>query len=172
MLGTLVGWAVSTSNPPFPCRKWRPSPKYRHSSGGRAAMSEQTFGWQTLCEAAIIETNPDKAGNLHRGGRAGHRSTRITCGYYRTRASQVEGCPFNAQEFDQNCFVARETCRIRRSITPWTTTIRLRTFLPLTEKAAHHRAAFLFLMVSVTLLNRAREKRSLTRTCEGPFEVN
>ena len=38
----------------------------------------------------------------------------------------------------------------------------LRTFLPLTEKAAHHRAAFLFLLVSVTLLNRAWEKRGLT----------
>src|SRR5438067_7892461 len=58
--GTDQGWAVSTSNPPFPCRKWRPSPKYRHSSGGRAATPEQTFGWQTLCEAAILETNPDK----------------------------------------------------------------------------------------------------------------
>ena len=23
-------------------------------------MPEQTFGWQTLCEAAILETNPDK----------------------------------------------------------------------------------------------------------------
>jgi len=67
-------------------------------------MSEQTFGWQTLCEAAIIETNPDKAGNLHRGGRAGHRSTRITCGYYRTRASQVGGCPFSAQDLEQNFF--------------------------------------------------------------------
>jgi len=31
-----------------------------HSSGGRAATPEQTFGWQTLCEAAILETNPDK----------------------------------------------------------------------------------------------------------------
>jgi len=31
-----------------------------HSSGGRAATQEQTFGWQTLCEAAILETNPDK----------------------------------------------------------------------------------------------------------------
>src|SRR6266566_10111365 len=58
--GTDQGWAVSTSNPPFPCRKWRPSPKYRHSSGGRAAMSDRNFNWQTLCEAAIIETNPDK----------------------------------------------------------------------------------------------------------------
>ncbi len=23
-------------------------------------MPEQTFGWQTLCKAAILETNPDK----------------------------------------------------------------------------------------------------------------
>src|SRR5438552_17643875 len=122
MIGTLVGWAVSTSNPPFPCRKWRPSPKYRHSSGGRAAMSEQTFGWQTLCEAAIIETNPDKAGNLNRGGRAGHRSTRISCGYYRTRASQVGGCPFNAQDPEQdfhavrgNTFQARSELCFRKS---------------------------------------------------------
>jgi hypothetical protein len=23
-------------------------------------MPEQTFGWQMLCEAAILETNPDK----------------------------------------------------------------------------------------------------------------
>src|SRR6266702_6732538 len=30
--------------------------------------------------------------------------TRITCGYYRTRASQVGGCPFNAQDPEQNCF--------------------------------------------------------------------
>src|SRR3989441_12573642 len=41
---------------------------------------------------------------LHRCGRAGHRSTRITCGYYRTRASQVGGCPFSAQDLEQNFF--------------------------------------------------------------------
>src|SRR5439155_6508552 len=44
---------------------------------------------------------------LHRCGRAGHYSTRITCGYYRTRASQIGGHPFNAQEFEQNCFAVR-----------------------------------------------------------------
>src|SRR5205807_4675268 len=37
----------------------------------------------------------------------GHRSTRITCGYSRTRASQVGGCPFNAQELEQNYFAVR-----------------------------------------------------------------
>ena len=27
---------------------------------GRAAMPDRNFNWQTLCEAAILETNPDK----------------------------------------------------------------------------------------------------------------
>jgi len=34
---------------------------------------------------------------LHRGGRAGHRSTRVKSRRYATRASQVDGCPFNAR---------------------------------------------------------------------------
>ncbi len=76
--------------------------------------------WQKLYEAAMLEMNPDKLAacigaaeqGLHRGGRAGHRATRITCGYYRTRTSQVGRRPFNAQEFEQNCFVARETGRM------------------------------------------------------------
>jgi len=55
-----------------------------------------------------------QTGNLHWSGRAGHRSTRITCGYYRTRASQVGGRPFNAQDLKQNFFAVRETCRIWR----------------------------------------------------------
>jgi len=67
-------------------------------------MPERTCGWQTLCKAAILEINPDKLAICDRGGRAGHRSTRITCGYYRTRASQVDGRPFNAQDPKQNCF--------------------------------------------------------------------
>src|SRR5207237_7308921 len=62
---------------------------------------------QTLCKAAILETNPDKLAICDRGGRAGHRSTRITCGYYRTRASQVGGCPFSAQDLEQNFHAVR-----------------------------------------------------------------
>src|SRR6266404_6495601 len=89
---------------------------------GRAAMSEQTFGWRKLYEAAILEIVPDKLA-IRIGGRAGHRSTRITCGYYRTRASQVGGCPFNAQDPEQdfhavrgNTFQARsELCFRERS---------------------------------------------------------
>src|SRR5881392_835611 len=86
-------------------------------------MPERTFGWQTLCKAAILEINPDKLAICDRGGRAGHRSTRTTSGYYRTRASQVGGRPFNAQDPEQdfhavrgNTFQARsELCFRERS---------------------------------------------------------
>src|SRR5438477_3427568 len=79
-------------------------------------MPERTFGWQTLCKAAILEINPDKLAICDRGGRAGHRSTRISCGYYRTRASQVGGCPFNAQDPVPKIkqFTARNSLRKKR----------------------------------------------------------
>src|SRR2546425_7613373 len=54
---------------------------------------------------------------LHRCGRAGHRSTRITCGYYRTRASQVGGRPFNAQDPEQDFHAVRgNTCQARSEL--------------------------------------------------------
>ena len=59
--------------------------------------------WRKLYEAAILEIVPDKLA-IRIGGRAGHRSTRISCGYYRTRASQIGGRPFNAQELEQIFF--------------------------------------------------------------------
>ena len=64
--------------------------------------------WRKLYEAAILEIVPDKLA-IRIGGRAGHRSTRITCGYYRTRASQVGGCPFNAQDPEQDFHAVRAT---------------------------------------------------------------
>src|SRR5207253_3705744 len=96
-------------------------------------MPERTFGWQTLCKAAILEINPDKLAICDRGGRAGHRSTRITCGYYRTRASQIGGHPFHAQDFEQNLFAIRERIaarssdrKLRLELSPALSEVRLR----------------------------------------------
>src|SRR5437867_2959101 len=86
------------------------------------------------------------SGNLHSSGRAGHRSTRITCGYYRTRASQVGGRPFNAQDLKQNFFAVEGDNRRLKGVTACTTrTIRLKTFPP-PQNRPHIRAALLLLV--------------------------
>src|SRR6266704_1964349 len=102
--GADQGWAVSTSNPPF------------HAENGGSTLSSCSLSVHFRCGGlscslrigksytAIFEINTDK---LHRGGRASHRSTRIICGYYTSRASQVGGRPFSAQELEQNCFAVR-----------------------------------------------------------------
>ena len=77
-------------------------------------MPEQTFGWQTLCEAAILETNPDKLAICIGAAEQAIRSTRITCGYYRTRALQVGGCPFSAQDLEQNFFAVEGQSPLER----------------------------------------------------------
>ncbi len=67
--------------------------------------------WQKLYEAAMLEMNPDKLATLVQMAEqaiAEEESRPIT----QLRTSQVGGCPFNAQEFEQNCFVARKTGRI------------------------------------------------------------
>jgi len=46
----------------FHTRKWRPSPVITAGilQKWRVAMPDRNFNWQTLCETAIHEINPDK----------------------------------------------------------------------------------------------------------------
>ncbi len=68
-------------------------------------MSDRNFNWQTLCEAAIIETNPDKlAICIGAAEQAIAQRESLVDRYYRTRASQIGGRPFNAQDPEQDFF--------------------------------------------------------------------
>ena len=60
----------------------------------------------------MFEMNPNKLLTCIGAGRAGHRSTRVACGCYSTRTSQVGGCLFNAQEFEQNRFIAKKAVSV------------------------------------------------------------
>ena len=75
-------------------------------------MPDRNFNWQTLCEAAILETNPDKLAICIGAAEQAIAQRESLVDITDLRASQIGGCPFNAQEFEQNCFVARETGRI------------------------------------------------------------
>src|SRR5207244_10809606 len=57
--------------------------------------------------ASDTRNQSSQTGNSHLSGRAGHLSTRTTSGYYRTRASQVGGRPFNAQDPEQDFHAVR-----------------------------------------------------------------
>ena len=68
--------------------------------------------WQKLYEAAMLEMNPDKLATRIGAAEQAIAQRESLVDITDLRASQIGGCPFNAQEFEQNCFVARETGRI------------------------------------------------------------
>src|SRR5438552_5220013 len=60
--------------------------------------------WQELYKAALFEFNANKLATRVQIAETRNRSTRVTHRYYSTRALQIGGCSFNAQEFEQNSF--------------------------------------------------------------------
>ena len=60
--------------------------------------------WQELYKAALFEFNANKLATRVQIAETRNRSTRVTYRYYSTRALQIGGCSFNAQEFEQNSF--------------------------------------------------------------------
>ncbi len=60
--------------------------------------------WLKLCEAAILETNPDKPAICIGAAEHAIAQRESFVDNYTSRASRVGGRPFSAQDPKQNCF--------------------------------------------------------------------
>jgi hypothetical protein len=67
--------------------------------------------WLKLYEAALLEINPDKLAICIGAAEQAIAQRESLVDIREPERRQIGGRPFNAQEFEQNCFVARETGR-------------------------------------------------------------